>query len=203
MKMTKKLIAVSVLLSTSMAVVAAGDAAAGKTKSATCAACHGADGNSPIPNFPKLAGQGENYLVKQINEFKEGKTRNDPTMAPMVAPLTPQDIEDLAAFFHSQKQTIGEADKSLAEAGKKLYLGGDAERGISACIACHGPQGMGMDQAKYPRISGQHAAYTEIQLKNFKAGKRSNDPGSMMRDIAAKMSEADMKAVASYIQGLH
>ena len=181
---------------------AAGDAAAGKAKAAACASCHGADGNSANPEWPKLAGQHDKYLAKQLANFKAGD-RNNPMMSPMAAPLSDQDMADLAAFFAGQTASVGKADPALVDAGEKLYRGGNATTGVAACMACHGPAGMGNPQANFPRLSGQHAAYTVNQLKAFRAGDRSNDAGKMMQNIAARMSDDEMKAVASYIEGLH
>ncbi len=180
----------------------AGDADAGKGKAASCAGCHGADGNSLVPNFPKLAGQHAAYLSKQLRDFKSG-ARKDPTMAPMAAPLSEQDIEDLAAFFASQAITPGKANPELVELGAKLYRGGNVDSGVAACIACHGPTGTGNPAANYPRIGGQQAAYVVKALKDFKSGARSNDANQMMRSIASKMTEEEIKAVAEYIAGLH
>lgn len=181
---------------------AAGDAAAGKAKSATCAACHGADGNSAAPNFPKLAGQGESYLLKQLKDFKSG-ARKDPTMTGMVAPLSEQDMENLAAYFASQKVSGGEADPKLVAEGQKVYRGGNPATGVPACIGCHGPTGAGNPAAHFPQLSHQHAAYVVKQLKDFRDGKRSNDAGQMMRNIASRMTDKEITAVASYVQGLH
>lgn len=204
MTMKKLLITTLALLTIGVAsaTMAAGDASAGKGKSAVCAACHGADGNSPSDMFPKLAGQGEAYLVKQLNEFKSG-VRNNAVMAPMVAALTEQDIADLAAYY--SKNTIAPAATSedLVEAGQTVYRAGNKESGLPACMACHGPTGTGVPSAKWPALSGQYAAYIEAQLKAFADGTRSNDPNSMMRDIAAKMTADEMKAVSSYVAGLH
>lgn len=195
------------LLSFSAALVAvpagaAGDAAAGKAKAAACASCHGADGNSANPEWPKLAGQHDKYLAKQLANFKAGD-RSNPMMSPMAAPLSDQDMADIAAYFSSQTLNLGKADPALVEAGEKLYRGGNATSGVAACMACHGPNGMGNPQANFPRLSGQHAAYTVNQLKAFRAGDRSNDAGKMMQNIAARMTDDEMKAVASYIEGLH
>ncbi len=181
---------------------AAGDAAAGKNKSAVCAACHGADGNSMSPTFPKLAGQNASYIVKQLHDFKSG-ARQNPIMQPQASSLSDQDIEDLAAYFSSQKVTIGETDPKLADAGKSLYQGGDAAAKVPACIACHGPTGKGMPAAKYPALSGQHAEYVVAQLQAFANGSRANDPNHVMRDVASRLTEDQMRAVASYVQGLH
>lgn len=180
---------------------AAGDAAAGKAKAMACASCHGADGNSANPEWPSLAGQHAKYLAKQLANFKAGD-RNNALMSPMAAPLSEQDIADIAAFFESQALKGGQADPALVDAGEKLYRGGNATSGVAACMACHGPNGMGNPQANFPRLSGQHAAYTVLQLKAFRTGERANDAGNMMRNIAARMTDAEMQAVASYMEGL-
>ena len=201
--MKKVLLAVS-MISCVLAVpaLAEGDAAAGKAKSATCAACHGADGNSVAPNFPNLAGQHASYLLKQLQNFKSGK-RKDPTMTAMVAPLSEQDMADLAAYFSTQTEKVGKTAEDKLAAGQSLYRAGDAATGVAACAACHGPTGSGNPQATFPRLSGQHATYVETQLKNFRSGVRANDAGSMMRGVASKMSDAEIAAVAQYVQGLH
>ncbi|HSH28565.1 MAG TPA: c-type cytochrome [Thiohalobacter sp.] len=181
--------------------LAAGDASVGKEKSGTCVACHGADGNSANPEWPKLAGQHPGYLVKQLKEFKAGERENQ-TMAPMAAPLSEQDMQDLAAYYAAQQIQYGEADPDLVELGEQIYRGGDKASGVSACMACHGPAGKGNPAANFPALAGQHATYTEIQLEAFRSGARANDYGSMMRNVAARMTDAEIKAVASYIQGL-
>jgi len=179
----------------------AGDAAAGKTKAAACAGCHGMDGNSPAPNFPKLAGQGEAYMVKQLQDFKSGK-RVDATMNAMAAPLSDTDMADIAAFYSSQTGTTGTAAEDQVELGQMIYRAGNAASGVAACVACHGPTGSGNPQAKFPKLSGQHADYTALQLNKFRKSERANDAGSMMRGVASKMSDAEIAAVAQYIQGL-
>jgi cytochrome c553 len=189
------------LLGSGTAALAAGDAAAGKTKSATCAACHSADGNSAVTQYPKLAGQSADYLLKQLQDYKSG-ARANPIMLGMVAPLSPQDMEDLAAFFSSQQIMRGAADKALAPQGEALFRGGNLNSGVSACAACHGTVGAGNPAAKFPAIAAQHAEYLETQLKAFRAMERSNDAGQMMRNIAAKMTDPEIKAVSSYVQGL-
>ncbi|HEY0634581.1 MAG TPA: c-type cytochrome [Gammaproteobacteria bacterium] len=181
---------------------AAGDAAAGKTKAAVCASCHGADGNSMVPTFPKLAGQHESYLTKQLADFKSG-ARVDPTMTGMAMPLSDQDMADLSAYFASQTVAIGSANAEKAAAGKKLYLGGNSTKGISACMACHGPNGAGNPGAKFPALQGQQSMYTVKQLQDFRSGARSNDTAKIMPSIAARMSDAEIEAVAEYIAGLH
>jgi len=181
---------------------AAGDVEAGKTKSAMCAACHGADGNSVAPNFPKLAGQHADYIAKQLKEFKAGE-RTDATMNGMAAALSEQDMADLGAFYAAQKGTVGTAAEDKVALGETIYRAGNAASGVAACAACHGPTGTGNPMAKFPSLSGQHADYTAVQLKNFRAGSRANDAGSMMRGVAKKMSDAEVEAVAQYIQGLN
>jgi cytochrome c553 len=181
---------------------AAGDAEAGKSKSAMCAACHGPDGNSPAPTFPKLAGQHAAYLAKQLAEYKSGERQNA-TMNGMAAALSEQDIADLAAFYSSQQVTLGKAAEDKVAAGEAVYRAGNAATGVSACTACHGPTGSGNPMANFPSLSGQHADYTVLQLKAFRAGERANDAGSMMRGVAKKMTDAEIEAVAQYIQGLH
>ncbi len=189
-------------LSVAMPAMAAGNASAGKGKAAVCAACHGADGNSPSDMFPKLAGQGEAYLVKQLQDFKSGKRKNA-VMAPMVANLSDQDIADLAAYFSSNKRTPGAVKKELLAQGKQIYRAGNKASGVPACMACHGPTGAGMPAAKWPALSGQHSKYVAAQLQAFAAGTRSNDPNSMMRDIAKKLTAEEIEAVSSYVSGLH
>ncbi|MEN8803944.1 MAG: c-type cytochrome [Thiogranum sp.] len=181
---------------------AGGDAGAGKTKSATCAGCHGMDGNSANPDWPNLAGQGAAYTEQQLKAFQTGKRQNA-TMAPMAAPLAEQDIADLAAFYSTQTVKVGAAEKSLVEDGQKIYRGGNPASGVAACIGCHGPAGKGNPAAKFPALSGQHAKYVENQLNAFKAEERDTDVARMMRNTASNMTEYEIKAVASYIQGLH
>lgn len=185
-----------------MSVAHAGDAEAGKAKAATCAACHGADGNSLAPTFPKIAGQGERYLVKQMKDIRDGR-RNVPEMVPFVMGMSDQDIADISAYYAAQTPTSGGAKEELVELGQRVYRGGIAERGIPACIACHGPTGNGIDAAMYPRLAGQHAAYTVTQLNKFSMNERQNDGDiRVMRDIAYRMHATEIEAVASYIEGL-
>ncbi len=193
---------ISLLSLLAMSVQAAGDPEAGKAKAQACIACHGVNGVSTNPAWPKLAGQGAGYTAKQLADFKAGK-RNEPLMVAQVASLSPQDMADLGAYFEAQKPDIGAADENLVELGEKIYRGGNKETGVSACIACHSPTGAGNPPAKYPRLGGQHAPYVVKALKDFRDGKRSNDPARMMQSIAAKMSDAEIEAVASYVQGLH
>jgi len=178
-----------------------GDANAGKTKSATCAACHGADGNSTNPEWPKLAGQNAQYIFKQLMDFKAQK-RVNASMAPMVANLTPQDMADLSAYFSSQKGTPGKADQAKAQLGSLVFKGGNNATGVAACAACHGPTGSGNPAANFPALSGHQNTYVKNQLLAFRQGARANDAGKMMQNVANKMSDAEMDAVAEYIAGL-
>lgn len=183
----------------------AGDAEKGKTLSATCAACHGMDGNSVNPVWPSLAGQHEAYLERQIKLFKSGE-RVNAMMAPMVAGLTDENIADLAAYFASQAMKMKAANPDLVELGQKIYQGGDKERDIPACMSCHGPTGKGNPVSGYPVIAGQHADYTVLQLQAYKAGRtvpnQDDVNGQVMADVAKYLTEDEITAVASYLQGL-
>jgi len=201
----KKLISLVVLMAFAGAagsVGAAGNAAAGKNKSAVCAGCHGVDGNSAAPNFPKLAGLDAQYTAKQLADFKSG-ARKDPVMAGMAAGLSKKDMDDLGAYYASQKRSTGTTNASAADLKKaeRLYRGGDAKNGIAACMSCHGPAGTGIPP-RFPAVSGQHAAYSQKQLLDFKAGTRSNDSEVMTR-TAFRLSEAEIKAVSEYMAALH
>jgi cytochrome c553 len=178
-----------------------GNAEAGKTKSATCAACHGADGNSTNPEWPKLAGQHASYIVKQLTNFKEDK-RVNATMSPMAKPLSEQDVADLAAYFSSQARKAGEADQSKVALGEQVYKGGNNATGVAACAACHGPTGAGNPAANFPSLNGQQNTYVKNQLNAFRKGERANDAGKMMQNVAAKMTDKEIEAVAEYIAGL-
>jgi len=193
----------SLAVTTSASVFAAGDATKGKALTAICGACHGADGNSVNPLWPKLAGQGEAYLTKQLMDFRSG-ARVDPSMTAMAKAIaSDDDVPHIAAYFASQKQTSGVADDKLARAGGDIFKGGKVSANVTACSACHGVTGKGLEKAKFPKISGQHSQYVLNQLKAFKSGTRSNDKEKMMQSIAARMTEADMKAVSEFIEGLH
>ncbi len=183
---------------------AAGDATAGQAKAAVCGACHGVDGNSAAPNFPKLAGQGENYLIKQMKDVKEGR-RTIVEMTGLLDNLNEQDFADIAAYFASQAGSIGAADPALVERGEAIFRGGNLETGLPACTGCHAPNGVGNAPAGFPKLNGQHAQYTAKQLTDFREGDRNNDAGDagIMRTIAAKLSNKDIAAVSSYIQVLH
>jgi len=176
------------------------DLNAGGTKfGATCAACHGADGNSGVPANPKLAQQHPEYLMKQLADFKSGK-RNNPIMMPMASTLTDADVRNIAFWAGSQKAKTGFAkDKDLAALGEKIYRGGAMDRQIAACAGCHSPNGAGIP-AQFPRLAGQHADYVYTQLVNFQNGTRKNSP--QMQDIASRLTDKEMKAVADYVAGL-
>ena len=164
-----------------------------------CAACHGADGNSAISLNPKLAGQHPEYLLKQLTNFKEGKRANA-VMAGMVANLSKEDMQALAKHYAAQKQTLGKAKSNgVGSLGEKIYRGGIAVTGVPACAGCHGPNGAGIPK-QYPRVAGQHADYALQQLRTLRTAERANAP--MMMTIAAKMTDAEMQAVADYMQGL-
>ena len=182
-----------------------GDAKAGQAKAAVCGACHGPDGNSMAPNFPKLAGQGERYLTKQLHDIKSGK-RTVLEMTGLLTNLSDQDLADIAAYFASQKGSVGAADPKIVARGEALFRGGNLEKGLPACTGCHSPNGAGNAAAGFPHLGGQHAQYIAKQLTDFRkeeAG-RSNDGDAMtMRTIARKLSDEDIAAVSSYIQGLH
>ncbi len=180
-----------------------GKADAGKTKSAPCAACHGADGNSVADAFPKIAGQHPGYIQAQLQAFKSG-ARNNPIMSPQAATLTPEDMADLAAYFSSQTTVVGRAKPDLVALGEKTFRGGNKATNLPACLACHGPAGAGNPAAKIPSLSGQHPAYIQAQLESYKTGGRvAQVGGSQMKDVASRMSAEEVQAVSAYIGGVH
>ena len=183
---------------------AEGSAEAGRTKSVTCAACHGVDGNSVTPDWPMLAGQHASYIVRQLRAFKSGE-RTDVTMKPFADLLSEQDMLDVAAYFAAQKPTPKGADPALVGLGQQIYRGGVPARGVAACIACHGPEGNGNPLAAYPRVGGQHAAYVTKQLNAYASGDRRSDVdlNQMMRNVAGELFEDEIRALASYVQGLN
>ena len=203
-----KLVLIASLLA-SCSISAQGSIEAGKTKSLTCAACHGADGNSQIPMYPKLAGQHEKYLEKQLREFKLGMTsggkqgRVNAVMGGMAMVLSEQDMADLAAYYASLTTSYNTTPENVVEAGKVLYTAGDAERGLPACVACHGPRGNGTELSGFPKISGQHAEYIKSQLQMFRDGARGNDMNAMMRDVAKKLTDAEIETLSQYVGALH
>ncbi|MGH8134908.1 MAG: c-type cytochrome [Steroidobacteraceae bacterium] len=201
MKTTSALIGSLALLSAFASPATAGDAAAGAQKSAVCGACHGATGSSINPEWPNLAGQHETYIVAQLTAFKQG-ARDNPLMMPNAALLSDQDMQDLGAHFASQTPSGLEADPSNYKAGEKLYRGGDPERKLPACIACHGPQGKGIGPARYPALRAQHAVYAYNQLKAFAEGRRRTPGNDIMQVVAGRLTDEEMRALASYTQGL-
>lgn len=180
---------------------AAGDAALGAQKAAVCGACHGMTGSSINPEWPSLAGQPPVYLVAQLKQFQQG-SRVNPLMTPMAAPLGEGDMADLAAHFSQQTPTGLEADPSNWKAGEKLFRGGDVARGIPACIACHGPQGRGNAPAGYPALRAQQGVYTFNQLQAYASGARTSSGNEIMQGIASRLTDEEMRALASYTQGL-
>ncbi|MCH8529954.1 MAG: cytochrome c4 [Saccharospirillum sp.] len=191
---------------------AAGNAERGEQYTQTCVACHGADGNSAAGNFPKLAGQGERYTLKQLQDIKSGE-RVVVTMTGLLDNFDDQQLADIAAFYAAQEKTVGEADPELVALGEQLYRGGNPETGVPSCAACHSPTGAGNDLAGYPMLSGQHAEYTALQLNKFRLGYRAtensdnvrvNDGESrVMRTTAFRLKDFEIEALASYISGLH
>lgn len=169
----------------------------------TCLACHGVTGNTNNPLWPNLAGQHSRYTMKQLQDFKKGTQRKNALMQAIVTPLSNADMQELAKFYAKMPVAIAYTPKQYLNRGEQLYRGGDLTKHISACIACHGPQGEGYADAGFPRLSGQHAAYTIEQLHAFKNKTRHNDLNGIMRDISKRMNDDDIKAVAWYIQGLH
>jgi cytochrome c553 len=179
-----------------------GNAEQGKSKSTTCIACHNADGNSTVKEWPKIAGQGYEYLVQSLKEYRLGEkgNRNNLIMYPIVKNLTDQDIYDLASYFTQNITSESKSNQDNLDLGMKIYQGGIIEKGIPACKACHSPGGMGINLAKYPKLSYQHQEYTFATLKSYRDKVRIN---VMMNEIASKLSEDEMKAVSNYIEGLH
>ncbi|MBC6904135.1 cytochrome c4 [Saccharophagus sp. K07] len=194
--------------------LAAGDAARGETLVAVCAACHGADGNSPAPNFPKIAGLGEKYITKQLVDIKTG-VRVVPEMTGLLNDFSQQDLADMAAFFAGKGMQLSGAqalqvrvnsgvEVDALELGEKIYRAGNLETNTPACTGCHSPRGLGNDPAGFPRLSGQYAQYIEKQLRDFRAGNRVNDSDAqIMRKVAEHLSDAEIVALANYIAGLN
>jgi cytochrome c553 len=180
-----------------------GSAEDGKSKALTCTACHGPEGNSVSAMWPNIAGQNAPYLLAQLKAFKDG-SRMDPLMSSQAMLLSDQDMADLAVYFESLPGAAQAVkDASLVDRGEALYRGGNVDKGVAACLACHGPSGDGNPAAKYPALKGQHADYTAKQLRDYAAGTRTTDgKTSIMRDIAARLSAADIEALSSYVQGL-
>jgi cytochrome c553 len=169
--------------------------------SSVCAACHGVDGNSPLPANPSLAGQHSEYIYKQLLNFKSGERKNA-VMSAMVTSLSQEDMRNLAAYYSDQKPRQGASqDAKTVLAGQKVYRGGDMASGVAACAACHSPDGSGIP-AQYPRLKGQNVEYTVAQLKAFRTGERANDSAMVMRTIAGRMTDKQIDAVAEYVSAL-
>ncbi len=182
---------------------AMGDAEAGKTKAAACGGCHGMDGNSMVPTFPKLAGQNEKYIVNQLKAFKASQGRSNEIMLGMAAALSEQDMKDIGAYYYTQKVTAAAPhDTTKLTLGREIYKGGNLQTRLPACQACHGPTGAGTPGNGYPQLGGQYADYTRAQLMAFKKGERTTDDKAIMRDIAKMMSDEEIDAVSQYIASL-
>ena len=197
--------AIGLALLTSLPVFAAGDAAAGQGKAAICAACHGADGNSVVPNWPKLAGQHASYIERQLALIKGGQ-RTVPEMAGIVMGLSEADMADIAAYYATQNIKAGLADEASRKVGEKLYRGGIAEKDVPACMSCHGPAGEGNPLAGYPALAGQHEVYSAKMLSGFRSGQTWGEDDSsskIMTEVTIRLTDAEIAAVANYIQGLH
>lgn len=209
--MLKKFFVLLFALSASF-VAAQGHVERGAELAQTCAACHGADGNSLVGSFPNIAGQGERYFIEQLTAYRDG-TRVNAMMQAQVTILTEQDFADLAAFYAAQEPSFGAADPDLVALGQEIYRAGLMESGVMACMACHGAQGLGNAPAGFPRVAGQHAEYTTTQLKAYRAGFLATEPSAtarmsdgqtmMMRAVAYRLRDHEIAAVASYLEGLH
>jgi len=198
-------VAASLMAVISLSVAAQGDPAAGQAKAAICAACHGTDGNSMLAQWPKLAGQHAAYLTRQTNLIKQG-ARPVPEMVGIIAAVSEQDIEDVSAFFASQNRTGGVADEAQVNTAQRLWRAGNAESGVPACMACHGPAGEGNPLSGYPALAGQHSVYTASMLKRFRSGENWGEKDSsshVMMGAAAELTDEEINAVSNYIQGLY
>ena len=182
--------------------LAQGNAEAGAGLTTVCVACHGMTGNeNTLPNVPKLGGQGEKYLLKQLLEIKSG-VRAVPLMTGMLTTMNDQNLADVAAYYSSLAAPEGAVEESKLALGEKVFRAGIASIGVAACSACHAPDGKGNAAAGFPTLNGQNAAYTDLQLRAWRAGERTNDEAEVMRTIAARMNDAEIAAVASYVSGL-
>lgn len=199
----KKTLLYSIALMFTFSTAHAGDAEVGKTKALACGGCHGMDGNSMVETFPKLAGQNEKYIIHQLKAFKTSQGRSNPLMLGMAAALSEADMADIGAYFQQQKtSSAAPNDASKLVLGREIYNGGDVAKGVPACKACHSPTGAGNAGTGYAQVGGQYVGYTLAQLHAFKDGSRTTDAKSLMRDIVAKMSDAELEAVANYIASL-
>lgn len=208
-----KLVTVLCLALLAPTVWAAGDPVRGEQLVGVCAACHGDDGNSGMPNFPKLADSGQKYMIKQLKDIRDD-VRVVPEMAGLLENSSDQDLADMAAFYNSKSMQLSGAEAievqinsgekvSGLELGEKIFRAGNLETSLAACTGCHSPRGLGNDPAGYPRLGGQHAQYIEKQLRDFRAGNRTNDNEAIMRKVAAPLSDAEIIALANYIAGLN
>lgn len=181
-----------------------GDAEAGAGKAAVCAACHGLDGNSSDPQYPKLAGQHAAYTANHLELYKSGE-RENAIMAGFATVLSSEDMQDIGAYFATQTVQAGVADETMVEQAQALYRGGDAERGIPACMACHGPGGGGNPLVPYPAVGGQHANYSADMLRRYRDGAAYGDSANaaVMAAVAEQLSDAEIDSLASYLEGLH
>ena len=204
----KKLVLIFTLMA-SYSVAAQGDIDAGKLKATTCVGCHGSDGNAIIGQYPKLAGQHADYLVKQLADYKLAVTssgaqgRSNAIMAGMAAALSATDMADLGAYFSSLPISGNTTPENVIAIAEPLYRFGDSDRGIAACISCHGPRGNGTSLSGFPKISGQNAQYIQLQLQAFRSSARNNDLNAMMRSAAVKLNDNEIEALSAYVGGLH
>src|SRR6056297_2102339 len=189
----------------SASAMAAGDPEAGQSKASVCAACHGMDGNSQVAQWPKIAGQHEDYLARQTRMVRD-QQRDVPQMYPIVMNLSDEDIADISAWYASQTVKPGVADESLVEQGRTLYHGGNPDSGVPSCMGCHGPTGSGIPGAGYPMVRGQHATYTAARLRRYRDGETNGDEDAkskIMVGVAENLIASEIEAVSSYIEGLH
>lgn len=210
--MKKLIVGLAMLAGISGFAMAEGNAEDGEQYTESCAGCHGADGNSAAASFPKLAGQHESYLLKQLIDIKNGD-RVVPQMAGLLDGFDEEQMADISAYYASQEKTVGNADPDLVDLGEQLYRGGNMETGVPSCAGCHSPTGAGNGPAAYPMLSGQHAAYIESQLYKFQRGYRASEPSDeartndgesrVMRTTAFRLKDFEIEALASYINGLH
>lgn len=196
---------VMVLLLAPVMAWAMGDPQRGEQLAAVCSACHGQDGNSVVPEWPKIAGQHQDYAARQSILIRE-RLRDVPQMWPMVVDLSDQDIWDIAAYYEQYEVSVGVADEDLVEHGRSLYMGGSHSAGIASCAGCHGPSGEGIPGAHFPQLRGQHADYTADRLRRYRAGENNGDDdpySNIMVTVARNLTDADIEALASFIEGLH
>lgn len=192
-----------IILTSIFLFLGAGNPDKGQDKVAVCSACHGSDGNSVVGLWPSLAGQNEKYLTKQLRLVKSGN-RVIASMTGLLDNLEDSDLEDIAAYYASQKNTVGQTDESKVELGRKLYYAGNLEKGVPACSACHSPRGLGNAPAAYPLLSGQQPEYVAKALKDYRSGARVNeDPSKIMAAIAYKLDDEEIEALSSFVHGLY